>query len=108
MAYPPLTGLFAERYLIERELGHGATAVVYLAHDIKHDRDIALKVLSKDLAHALGPERFLREIHVTARLHHPHILSIFDSGESNGMLFYVLPYVHGESLRERIEPEKQL
>jgi eukaryotic-like serine/threonine-protein kinase len=108
MAYPPLTGLFAERYLIERELGHGATAVVYLAHDKKHDRQIALKVLSKDLAHALGPERFLREIHMTSRLHHPHILPIFDSGEWNGMLYYVLPFVSGESLRENIDREKQL
>ena len=108
MAYPPLTGLFAERYMIERELGHGATAVVYLAHDTKNDRQIALKVLSKDLAHALGPERFLREIHLTARLHHPHILPIFDSGEWNGMLFYVLPFVSGESLRDKIDRENQL
>jgi tRNA A-37 threonylcarbamoyl transferase component Bud32/tetratricopeptide (TPR) repeat protein len=108
MAYPPLTGLFAERYEIERELGHGATAVVYLAHDNKHDRQIALKVLSKDLAHALGPQRFLREIHLTARLHHPHILPIFDSGEWNGLLYYVLPFVRGESLRDKIDREKQL
>jgi serine/threonine protein kinase/tetratricopeptide (TPR) repeat protein len=108
MAYPPLPGLFAERYMIERELGHGATAVVYLAHDNKHDRQIALKVLSKDLAHALGPERFLREIHLTARLHHPHILPIFDSGEWNGLLYYVLPFVSGESLREKIDRENQL
>ncbi|MDQ6718881.1 MAG: serine/threonine protein kinase [Gemmatimonadota bacterium] len=108
MAYPPLTGLFAERYVIERELGHGATAVVYLARDNKHNRDIALKVLSKDLAHALGPERFLREIQFTTRLHHPHILPIFDSGEWNGMLYYVLPYVRGESLRQKIDRETQL
>ncbi len=108
MAYPPLTGLFAERYVIERELGHGATAVVYLAQDNKHNRAIALKVLSKDLAHALGPERFLREIQFTTRLHHPHILPIFDSGEWNGMLYYVLPYVRGESLRQKIDRETQL
>jgi eukaryotic-like serine/threonine-protein kinase len=108
MAYPPLTGLFAERYLIERELGHGATAVVYLAHDNKHDREIALKVLSKDLAHALGPQRFLQEIHLTARLHHPHILPIFDSGEWNGLLYYVLPFVRGESLRQKLDRENQL
>lgn len=108
MAYPPLTGLFAERYEIERELGHGATAVVYLAQDAKHDRQIALKVLGKDLAHALGPQRFLREIHLTSRLHHPHILPIFDSGEWNGMLYYVLPFVRGESLREKIDRETQL
>jgi serine/threonine protein kinase len=108
MALVPLTGLFAERYMIERELGHGATAVVYLAHDKKHDRQIALKVLSKDLAHALGPQRFLQEIHLTARLHHPHILPIFDSGEWNGMLYYVLPFVRGESLRQKIDRENQL
>lgn len=108
MAHETLTGLFAERYLIERELGHGATAVVYLAHDKKHDRQIALKVLSKDLAHALGPQRFLREIHLTSRLHHPHILPIFDSGEWKSLLYYVLPYVRGESLREKIDREKQL
>src|SRR5437016_1319692 len=95
-----LTGLFAERYLIERELGHGASSVVYLAHDNKHDREIALKVLSKDLAHALGPARFLQEIHLTSRLHHPHILPIYDSGDSNGLLYYVLPFVRGESLRD--------
>lgn len=108
MAFQPLSGLFAERYEIARELGHGATAVVYLAHDTKHDREIALKVLSQDLAHALGPQRFLREIHLTSRLHHPHILPIFDSGEWNGLLYYVLPFVRGESLREKIDREKQL
>jgi tRNA A-37 threonylcarbamoyl transferase component Bud32/tetratricopeptide (TPR) repeat protein len=100
--------MFADRYMIERELGRGSTAVVYLARDTKHDRDIALKVLSKDLAHALGAERFLREIRVTAKLNHPHILAIYDSGESNGMLYYVVPFVAGESLRERIDREKQL
>lgn len=108
MAFAPLTGLFAERYQIERELGHGATAIVYLAHDNKQSREIALKVLSKDLAHALGPQRFLQEILLTARLHHPHILPIFDSGEWNGMLYYVLPYVRGESLRQSITRETQL
>ena len=108
MASPRLSGLFANRYLIERELGHGATAVVYLAHDKKQNRQIALKVLSKDLAHALGPLRFLREIQVTARLHHPHILPIFDSGEWEGMLYYVMPFVRGESLRDKIDRESQL
>ena len=108
MATPKLSGLFADRYLIERELGHGATAVVYLAHDNKQNRDVALKVLSRDLAHALGPQRFLREIQVTARLHHPHILPIFDSGEWEGMLYYVMPFVRGESLREKIDRESQL
>lgn len=108
MANPRLSGLFADRYLIERELGHGATAVVYLAHDNKQNRQIALKVLSRDLAHALGPQRFLREIQLTARLQHPHILPIFDSGEWEGMLFYVMPFVRGESLRDTIDRESQL
>lgn len=108
MASPRLSGLFADRYLIEQELGHGATAVVYLAHDNKQNREIALKVLSKDLAHALGPQRFLREIQLTARLQHPHILPIFDSGEWEDMLYYVMPLVRGESLREKIDRESQL
>ncbi len=103
-----LSGLFANRYMIERELGHGGSAVVYLAHDERQDRQIALKVLDHELAHALGAERFLREIQITSRLQHPHILPIHDSGEHDGLLFYVLPYVSGESLRARLEREKQL
>ena len=81
---------------------------MYLAQDCKHDRVVALKVLHPDLAASLGPERFLREIKLAARLNHPHILPLFDSGEADGFLYYVMPYVEGESLRERLEREKQL
>src|SRR4051812_26282698 len=88
----------ADRYRIERELGAGGMATVYLAHDIKHDRDVAIKVLHEDLGATLGPERFLAEIKTTARLQHPHILPLLDSGEANGLLFYVMPFVAGETL----------
>jgi tRNA A-37 threonylcarbamoyl transferase component Bud32/TolB-like protein/tetratricopeptide (TPR) repeat protein len=98
----------AERYTIERELGRGGMATVYLARDLKHERRVALKVLHPELARVLGPERFLREIKVTAQLHHPHILPLYDSGETHGLLFYVMPYVEGESLRNRLTREKQL
>jgi serine/threonine protein kinase/Tfp pilus assembly protein PilF len=90
-------------YTIDRELGRGGMATVYLAQDSKHDRVVALKVLHPDLAASLGPDRFLREIKLAARLNHPHILPLFDSGESNGLLYYVMPYVEGESLRERLD-----
>ncbi len=95
-------------YVIDRELGRGGMATVYLAQDCKHDRIVALKVLHPELAASLGPERFLREIKVAARLNHPHILPLFDSGEADAFLYYVMPYVEGESLRERLEREKQL
>jgi dienelactone hydrolase len=95
-------------YLIERELGRGGMATVYLAHDLKHDRLVALKVLRSELVFALGPERFLREIQIVARLQHPNILSLHDSGEANGLLYYVMPYVEGESLRARLDREGQL
>jgi TolB-like protein/tetratricopeptide (TPR) repeat protein len=98
----------AERYTLERELGRGGMATVYLAHDLRHDRPVALKVLHPELAHALGPERFLREIKLAARLQHPHILPLHDSGEANGLLWYTMPYVEGESLRERLRREVQL
>ncbi len=98
----------AERYAIERELGHGGMAVVYLARDLKHDRAVALKVLRPELAASLGPDRFLREIQITAKLTHPHILMLIDSGEANGVLYYVMPYVEGETLRARLNSEKQL
>jgi eukaryotic-like serine/threonine-protein kinase len=91
-----------ERYRLERELGQGGMATVYLALDRKHDRQVALKVLRPELAASLGPERFLREIHIAARLQHPHILPIFDSGESAGRLWYTMPYVEGPSLRDRL------
>jgi TolB-like protein/tetratricopeptide (TPR) repeat protein len=98
----------AERYAVARELGRGGMATVHLAHDLKHDRPVALKVLRPDLSATLGPERFLREITVTARLEHPHILPLLDSGEAGGLLYYVMPYVEGESLRDRLSREKQL
>ena len=82
-------------------------AVVYLARDLKHDRDVAIKVLKPEIAHALGPDRFLREIRFTAQLSHPHILPLLDSGEADGHLYYVMPYVTGESLRERLDPGRQ-
>src|SRR6202795_3881920 len=88
-----LAAALADRYRIERELGQGGMATVYLAHDLKHDRDVALKVLRPELAAALGRERFLAEIHLTAKLDHPHILTLIDSGESDGFLWYVIPYV---------------
>ena len=90
------------RYRIERELGQGGMATVYLAHDLRHDRPVALKVLRPELAATLGPERFVNEIHVAARLTHPHILPVHDSGEAAGFLFYVMPYIDGETLRHRL------
>jgi serine/threonine-protein kinase len=98
----------ADRYRIERELGRGGMATVYLAHDVRHDRAVALKVLNQQLAALLGAERFLQEIRVTARLRHPNILPLFDSGEAAGQLFYVMPLVEGESLRARMSREPRL
>ena len=103
-----LPAAIADRYLIERELGAGGMATVYLARDRKHERTVALKVLRPDLAAVLGAERFLLESRITAGLDHPHILTLIDSGESAGLLWYVLPYVRGESLRARLDREKQL
>ena len=103
-----LTAALTGRYTIERELGVGGMATVYLARDLKHDREVALKVLRPELAHALGPDRFLREIRTTARLDHPHILPVLDSGEAGGLLWYTMPYVKGESLRDRMRRETQL
>ena len=96
------------RYRIERELGQGGMATVYLAHDVRHDRKVALKVLRPELSAILGGARFLAEIRTTANLQHPHILSLFDSGEADGLVYYVMPLVEGESLRERLHREKQL
>ena len=96
------------RYAIERELGEGGMATVYLAADLKHERKVALKVLKPELAAVVGAERFLAEIKTTANLQHPHILPLFDSGEADTFLFYVMPYVEGETLRDRIESERQL
>jgi TolB-like protein len=103
-----LTGALGDRYTIERELGRGGMATVYLAHDRKHDRLVALKVLRRDLSHVLGRERFVQEVRIVARLQHPHILPLFDSGEAAGQLWYTMPYVEGESLRQRIAREGQL
>ena len=103
-----LTALLADRYRVERELGRGGMATVYLAHDLRHGRPVAVKVFRAELAHAIGPDRFLREITVTARLEHPHILPLLDSGEAGGLLYYVMPFVDGESLRDRLARERQL
>ena len=102
-----LQAALADRYTIERELGRGGMATVYLARDLKHDRAVAIKVLHPELAGAIGVERFLREIKLAARLQHPHILPLHDSGEAEGFLYYVMPYVEGESLRHRLVREKQ-
>src|SRR5207245_8839584 len=98
----------AARYAVERELGRGGMATVYLARDLKHGRRVAIKVLRPEIAVALGAERFLREIEVAARLTHPHILPLHDSGQAGGSLYYVMPYIEGESLRDRLEREGQL
>jgi eukaryotic-like serine/threonine-protein kinase len=103
-----LAEALAGRYVIEREIGRGAAAVVYLAQDLRHGRRVALKVLHSELGAALGVERFLREIRTQARLQHPHILSLFDSGSAAGRLFCTMPYVEGGSLRDRLRREKQL
>jgi serine/threonine protein kinase/tetratricopeptide (TPR) repeat protein len=104
----PLRAALADRYRLDRELGAGGMATVYLAQDLKHDRPVALKVLRPELAASLGPERFLAEIRLTAKLQHPHIVALFDSGEAGGFLYYVMPYIEGESLRARLERDKRL
>jgi serine/threonine-protein kinase len=104
----PLTSALAGRYAVERELGQGGMATVYLAQDLRHERLVALKVLRPELAASLGAERFLREIKLAAQLQHPHILPLHDSGESAGFLWYVMPYVEGESLRARVAREGEL
>jgi Tol biopolymer transport system component len=104
----PLTTALAERYRIERELGQGGMATVWLAQDLKHDRKVAIKVLRPELAAVIGAERFLREIRTIATLQHPHILGLIDSGEVQGTAYYVMPFVEGESLRDRLRREKQL
>ncbi len=112
MPDPPLLerlkAALADRYLIERELGRGGMATVYLAQDQKHHRPVAVKVLHPDLAAALGGGRFLQEIEIAARLQHPHILTLIDSGEADGFLYYVMPFVDGESLRTRLTREHEL
>src|SRR5882672_8286917 len=103
-----LSTALADRYRIDRELGAGGMATVYLAQDLKHDRKVAIKVLRPELAAVIGAERFLREIKTIANLQHPHILGLIDSGEVNGTAYYVMPFVEGESLRDRLSREKQL
>jgi serine/threonine-protein kinase len=103
-----LSAALSDRYRLERELGAGGMATVYLAHDRKHDRDVAIKVLRDDVAASVGRERFLREIQLAAKLSHPHILPLYDSGDADGALFYVMPVVQGQSLRERLDTKRQL
>ena len=103
-----LNGALADRYSVEREIGQGGMATVYLATDVRHHRKVALKVLHPELSAVIGSERFLKEIEVTANLQHPHILPLFDSGEAGEQLFYVMPFVEGETLRSRLDRERQL
>ncbi|HEX5819469.1 MAG TPA: serine/threonine-protein kinase, partial [Gemmatimonadales bacterium] len=103
-----LTAALSDRYRLERELGQGGMATVYLAEDLKHERKVAIKVLHPELSAIIGGERFLAEIKVTANLQHPHILGLIDSGAADGLLYYVMPYVSGETLRGRLNREKQL
>jgi serine/threonine protein kinase len=105
---PSVSEAFHDRYRVERELGRGGMATVYLARDLKHNRLVALKVLHPELTAILGAERFLREIQIAANLNHPHILPLHDSGAVGEILYYVMPYVEGESLRDRLVREKQL
>ena len=103
-----LSTALADRYRIERHLGEGGMATVYLAEDLKHERKVAVKVLRAELAAVLGAERFIQEIKTTANLQHPHILPLFDSGEADGFLYYVMPYIEGETLRDKLNRETQL
>src|SRR5215212_5242348 len=103
-----LARALAERYSIERQVGEGGMSTVYLARDLRHDRRVAIKVLREELAAAVGAERFLAEIRVTASLQHPHILPLFDSGSADGLLWYAMPYVEGETLRARLTREGPL
>ncbi len=103
-----LSAALSSRYTIERELGSGGMATVYLAEDVKHHRKVAVKVLRPELAAVLGTERFLQEIEIAAQLQHPHILALYDSGEADGFLYYVMPYVEGESVRDKLAKEGEL
>src|SRR5262249_54213362 len=103
-----LSAAVADRYRFERKLGAGGMATVYLAHDLRHNRKVAIKVMHPELMQLIGAPRFLREIETTARLQHPHILPLFDSGRVDEAVFYVMPYVEGESLRARLKRETQL
>ena len=103
-----LSAALADRYRVERELGAGGMAKVYLAHDVRHDRDVAIKVLNAELAESLGRQRFVREIRMAAKLNHPHILPLYDSGECSGFLYFVMPVMQGQTLRSRLEAERTL
>ena len=103
-----LRAALAGRYEIDREIGKGGMATVYLASDLKHDRHVAIKVLRPELAAVLGAERFVQEIKTTANLQHPHILPLFDSGEADSFLYYVMPFIDGETLRDKLDRETQL
>ena len=102
-----LTAALSDRYTLERELGQGGMATVYLAHDLKHDRKVAIKVLKPELTAVLGAERFVVEIKTTVALSHPHILPLLVSGTADGFLFYVMPYIQGETIREKLNRETQ-
>ncbi|TFG53505.1 MAG: serine/threonine protein kinase [Gemmatimonadales bacterium] len=103
--FESLSAALADRYRVQRELGAGGMATVYLAEDLKHQRQVAIKVLRPELAKSLGAERFLREVAIAAQLNPPHILPLIDSGEAAGFLYYVMPYIEGQSLRERLDRE---
>jgi serine/threonine-protein kinase len=98
----------ADRYTVKRELGCGGMATVFLAEDQKHNREVAIKVIRPEIAISVGVDRFLREIGIAARLSHPHIVPVYDSGDADDMMYYVMPYVEGESLREKLERDKQI
>jgi len=98
----------ADSYAVDRELGRGGMATVFRAEDLKHHRAVAIKVVHPELSAQIGPERFAREIEIAARLQHPHILPLYDSGQAQGLLYYVMPLVEGESLRDRLGREQQL
>ena len=103
-----LTAALQDRYAVDRQIGEGGMATVYLAEDRKHRRAVAIKVLRPELAANLGAERFLREIELAAKLQHPHVLPVYDSGAADGILYYVRPFVEGESLRDRLKRDGQL
>src|SRR4029453_8064800 len=103
-----LSGALQDRYRLDHELGQGGMAIVYLAQDLRHQRQVALKVLRAELAATLGSDRFLQEVRIAANLQHPHILPVHDSGEAGGFLYYVMPFVEGQSLRERLMKEGEL
>src|SRR5687767_16013087 len=103
-----LTTVLSDRYTVLREIGQGGMATVYLAEDVRHHRKVAIKVLHPELSAVLGGDRFLKEIELTANLQHPHILPLFDSGSAHGLLYYVMPFIDGETLRARLEDRKSV